>query len=67
VVELIIDGHVLAMRIPELEDAVLFIELETGKEKFGVSSYLSVYEAKKAAEIEAPARRAFERVKAALR
>jgi uncharacterized protein YndB with AHSA1/START domain len=67
VVELIIDGHVLAMRIPELEDAVLFIELETGKEKFGVSSYLSVYDEKKAAEVEAPARRAFERVKAALK
>jgi uncharacterized protein YndB with AHSA1/START domain len=67
VVELVIDGHVLAMRIPELQDAVLFIELETGKDKFGVSSYLSVYDEKKAAEIEAPAQRAFERVKAALK
>lgn len=67
VVDLVIDGHVLAMRIPELEDAVLFIELETGEGKFGVSSYLSVYDEKKAAEIEAPALRAFERVKAALK
>jgi uncharacterized protein YndB with AHSA1/START domain len=66
-VDLVIDGHVLAMRIPDLGDAVLFIELETGKEKFGVSTYLSVYDEKKAAEIEAPAQRAFERVKAALR
>ena len=67
VVDLVIDGHVLAMRIPELKDAVLFIELETGEGKFGVSAYLSVYDEKKAAEIEAPAQRAFERVKAALR
>lgn len=67
VVDLVIDGHVLAMRIPDLQDAVLFIEFETGKEKFGVSSYLSVYDEKKFTEVEAPAQRAFERVKAALR
>jgi uncharacterized protein YndB with AHSA1/START domain len=67
VVEMIIDGHALAMRIPELEDAVLFIELETGKDKFGIGMYLSVYDEKKAAAVEAPAQRAFERVKAALR
>lgn len=67
VVELVIDGHVLAMRIPDLDDAVLMIELETGEGKFGVSAYLSVYDEKKAAEIEAPAQLAFERVKAALR
>ena len=66
VVELVIDGHVLTMRIPELADAVLFIELETGQGNFHVSSYLSVYDAKKAAEVEAPAQRAFARVKAAL-
>ena len=46
---------------------MLFIELEAGEGKFGVSSYLSVYNDKKAAEVEAPAQRAFERVKAALR
>jgi uncharacterized protein YndB with AHSA1/START domain len=53
VVDLVIEGHVLAMRIPELQDAVLFIEFQTGKEKFGVGAYLSVYDDKKAAEIEA--------------
>jgi hypothetical protein len=32
-----------------------------------VAAYLSVYDEKKAAQVEAPAQRAFERVKAALR
>jgi uncharacterized protein YndB with AHSA1/START domain len=66
-IELIIEGHVLAMRIPELDDAVLFIELEVGKEKFGVGAYLSVYDEKKAREAEEPMRRTAERIRAALR
>lgn len=67
VVELVIDGHALALRIPELGDAVLFIEFEMGEGKFNIGSWLSVYDGGKAAQVEAPAQRAFERVKAALR
>jgi uncharacterized protein YndB with AHSA1/START domain len=67
-VDLVIDGHALAMRIPELGDAVLFIELEgTAQDGFSIGMWLSVYDDRHAARIEPSAQRAFERVKAAVR
>ena len=68
IVDLVIDGHALAMRIPDLDDAVLFIEFEgSGQDGFSIGMWLSVYDDGHAARIEAPAHRAFERVKAAVR
>jgi uncharacterized protein YndB with AHSA1/START domain len=68
IVDLVVDGHAIAMRIPELNDAVLFIELEgSGQEGFSIGMWLSVYDDGHAARIDSPAQRAFERVKAAVR
>jgi len=63
VVELVVPGGGLAIRLPDLTDAVLFIELEgSNPEKFHTGWWLSVYDAKRANELEAPAKRTFVRV-----
>ena len=66
VVELVIEGHALAFRLADLKDSLLFIEVEMGKDSFGVGFWLSVYDDGIARDIEAPAKRAFDRIKAAL-
>jgi len=62
VVELAIEGKGLALRIPELTDALLFIELEGKKDKFHVGYWFSVYDDAQAKALEEPAKRAFHRI-----
>jgi uncharacterized protein YndB with AHSA1/START domain len=62
IVELVVAGSALAIRLPELMDAVLFIELEAGSESFHTGWWFSVYDAARAKELEAPAKRTFLRV-----
>ena len=62
VVEVVIDGQGLGLRIPELSDAMLFIELEGKKDKFHVGYWFSVYDEAQAKALEAPAKRAFQRI-----
>jgi uncharacterized protein YndB with AHSA1/START domain len=62
VVELAIAERALALRLPDLEDSVLFIELEGGRESFHVGWWLSVYDAGHAKELAAPAKQAFRRI-----
>ena len=60
VVEMVVAGYALAIRLPELTDSVLFIELEHGApESFHTGWWLSVYDAGRAKELEAPAKRTF--------
>ena len=62
VVEVLIEGRGLGLRIPELTDALLFIELEGKKDKFHVGYWLSVYDEAQAKALEAPAKRTFRRI-----
>lgn len=62
VAEIVIEGHALALRIPELSDALLFMELEGKGDEFHVGYYLSVYDGATAAAADTPARRAFKRI-----
>lgn len=62
VVELVVEGHALGLRISELADALLFVELEGKDEAFTVGYWLSVYDAAKARDVQTTARRAFRRV-----
>lgn len=63
VVELIVPGKGLALRLPDLADSALFVELEgANPEKFHAGWYLSVYDAARSRELEAPAKRTFGRV-----
>jgi len=62
VVELLVEGKGLSLRIPELTDALLFIELEGKGDKFHVGYWLSVYDEAQAKALEAPAKRAFRRI-----
>jgi uncharacterized protein YndB with AHSA1/START domain len=64
VVELMIEGHGLGLRIPELTDALLFVELEccSKGDKFHVGYWLSVYDEAQAKALEAPAKHAFRRI-----
>ena len=62
VVELLIEGRGLGLRIPELTDAMLFIELEGKSDKFHVGYWLSVYDEAQAKQLEKPAKRAFRRI-----
>lgn len=63
VVELVVAGKGLAIRFPELTDSVLFIELEgSSPESFHTGWWLSVYDAARAKELEAPAKRTFLRI-----
>jgi uncharacterized protein YndB with AHSA1/START domain len=61
-VEVLIEGKGLSLRIPELTDALLFVELEGKSDKFHVGYWLSVYDEGQAAALEAPAKRAFRRI-----
>lgn len=67
IVEVLIDGQVIAMRIPDLADSILFVEFELGGDTFHAGLYLSVYDPALASELEAPFARTVERVKNALR
>ncbi|QJR14007.1 SRPBCC family protein [Usitatibacter palustris] len=62
IVELAVARRALALRFPDLGDDVLFIELEGSSDTFHVGWWLSVYDAKRAAEMETPAKRAFRQV-----
>ncbi len=62
VVEVVIEGHGLGIRISDLADALLFIELEGKGDKFHTGYWLSVYDEAKAKELETPAQRAFRRI-----
>ena len=56
-------GDGLAIRLPDLTDSVLFIELEgCAPESFHTGWWLSVYDADRAKELEAPAKRTFLRI-----
>jgi len=62
VVEVLVERQGLGLRIPELTDALLFVELEGKKDKFHVGYWLSVYDEAQAKALEAPAKRAFHRI-----
>lgn len=62
VVEVLVERQGLGLRIPDLTDALLFIELEGKKDKFHVGYWLSVYDEGKAKALEAPAKQAFHRI-----
>jgi hypothetical protein len=66
VVEVLVEGQGLGLRIPELTDALLFVELEGKKDKFHVGYWLSVYDEAQAKALETPAKRAFRRIHEAL-
>lgn len=62
VAEVVVVGRALAIGLPDLM-AVLFIELEGGApESFHTGWWLSVYDAGRAKELEAPAKRTFARI-----
>ena len=67
VVEMIVEGHALGLRIAEMSDALLFIELEGKGDPFHVGYWLSVYDEALARDLDSPARRAFKRVHDCLR
>ncbi len=63
VVEMVVAGNALAIRLSELTDSVLFIELEGGPpESFHTGWWLSVYDAARAKDLEGPAKRTFHRI-----
>jgi hypothetical protein len=62
VVEVLIEGQGLGLRIAELTDALLFVELEGKGDKFHVGYWFSVYDEAQAKALEAPAKRAFQRI-----
>jgi uncharacterized protein YndB with AHSA1/START domain len=62
VVEVLIEGQGLGLRIPELTDALLFVELEGKGDKFHVGYWFSVYDEAQAKALETPAKRAFRRI-----
>ena len=62
VVELAVESKGLGLRIPELTDALLFVELEGRKDKFHVGYWFSVYDEAQAKALEEPAKRAFQRI-----
>jgi uncharacterized protein YndB with AHSA1/START domain len=63
VVELVVAGKGLAIRLPELTDSVLFIELEGGApDSFHTGWWFSVYDAGRAKELESSAKRTFLRI-----
>ena len=62
VVEVLVEGKGLGLRIPELTDALLFVELEGKKDKFHVGYWFSVYDEAQAKALETPAKRAFRHI-----
>jgi len=67
IVEVILDGRAIAMRLPDLADSILFVEFEMGQDAYHVGLYLSVYDPARAGELEEPYARALQRLKNALR
>src|SRR5262249_5077767 len=67
IVDLVVPQRGLALRIPSLGDALLFVELEGSGEKFHIGIWLSVYDAAAASRIEPGAQKAFERLAAAMK
>ena len=61
-VEVMIEGQGLGLRIAELTDALLFVELEGKGDKFHVGYWFSVYDEAQAKALETPAKRAFRRI-----
>ena len=66
-VDFAIPERALALRIPSLDDALLFYEFEGSGEEFHTGAWLSVYDPKAASRIEAGAKQAFDRLAAALK
>ena len=66
VVEMVVENQGIGLRIPDLTDALLFIELEGRKDKFHVGYWLSVYDDAQAKALEVPAKSAFRRIHEAL-
>ena len=62
VVEVLAEGQGLGLRLPDLIDALLFIELEGKKDKFHVGYWFSVYDEAQAKALETPAKLAFHRI-----
>jgi hypothetical protein len=62
VVEVAVHGQGLGLRIVDLADSLLFIELEGKSDQFHVGYWLSVYDDAKAKALETPAKRAFRRI-----
>jgi uncharacterized protein YndB with AHSA1/START domain len=62
VVELAIPDKGLALRLPDLDNAVLFIELEGGGDSFHTGWWLSVYDAARAKELETTAKQTFRKI-----
>jgi hypothetical protein len=60
--EIVIEDHALGLRIPDLGDALLFVELEGKGDAFSVGYWLSVYDEAQAKRVEPAARRAFRRI-----
>jgi hypothetical protein len=67
VVEVLIEGQGLGLRIAELSDALLFVELEGKGDKFHVGYWLSVYDEAQAKALPTSATRAFRRIHESLR
>ena len=59
IVEVAIERHALGVRLPELANALLFVELEGKSDQFHVGYWFSVYDDDKAHQVDAPARKAF--------
>ena len=62
VVEVLVEGQGLGLRIAELTDALLFVELEGKGDKFHVGYWFSVYDEAQAKALETPAKSAFRRI-----
>jgi uncharacterized protein YndB with AHSA1/START domain len=62
VVEVMVENQGLGLRIPDLAEALLFIELEGKTDAFHVGYWLSVYDETLAGRRDAPARAAFRRL-----
>ena len=64
VVELAVENRALALRLADLGNALLFVELEgSGAPPFHTGFWFSVYDDAKARELEAPSKRAFQRIR----
>ena len=59
IVEMLVPQRALALRMPELGDALLFAELEGKGDKFSIGYWLSLYDAQIAGRVEKGAKRAF--------
>ena len=67
VVDLVVEKRAIALRIPSLGDALLFMELEGSGEEFHTGAWLSVYDPSVASRMEGAANQAFDRLAAAVK